>query len=211
MKLFPKATRALSSKTVVSPLNSPQTNTVCLNTEKSDCCLPGNGKEEVFSQSTMPCDTRCIPDHIYKRKNSKNCDINLDDHISFIKKINRKSVTLFSKARTYSGARTLYTKDLTALKNPNCCTFRRLYTCCKTSDLKFSLAFDKKRKCLKLGSACTCCTLKLNCRCFSVNSMLCSANKKFEYNMRTEPPWRVLFFGTDQISVETLKRLHENM
>lgn len=32
-----------------------------------------------------------------------------------------------------------------------------------------------------------------------------------DFQARTEPPWRVLFFGTDQISVETLKRLHENM
>ena len=32
-----------------------------------------------------------------------------------------------------------------------------------------------------------------------------------EFVVRQEPPWRVLFFGTDQISVETLKRLHGNM
>ena len=38
-----------------------------------------------------------------------------------------------------------------------------------------------------------------------------SAHSRSEFVARQEPPWRVLFFGTDQISVETLKRLHENM
>jgi len=29
--------------------------------------------------------------------------------------------------------------------------------------------------------------------------------------IRKDPPWRVLFFGTDQIAVHTLKELHNNM
>ena len=38
-----------------------------------------------------------------------------------------------------------------------------------------------------------------------------SADSVSDFGVRQEPPWRVLFFGTDRISVETLKRLHENM
>lgn len=50
-----------------------------------------------------------------------------------------------------------------------------------------------------------------NQNCKQFHSSVTWSHNEWGMRVRTEPPWRVLFFGTDRISVETLKRLHDSM
>ncbi|XP_060071351.1 methionyl-tRNA formyltransferase, mitochondrial-like [Ylistrum balloti] len=45
----------------------------------------------------------------------------------------------------------------------------------------------------------------------SFSTSVCCANIKEFSNVRMQPPWRVLFFGSDRFSLPALKALHENM
>ena len=94
----------------------------------------------------------------------------------------------------------------TSVKTQTCDIYRRFPTCSRQK-----LTFDKGSWYSSKGVARCRQNLPTGCRNFYTRPVLCSVHREFDFRVRTEPPWRVLFFGTDQISVETLKRLHQNM
>ena len=151
----------------------------------------------VFHHSKQYCENKRL-----------NCDkYDLSNSTSAINQAVSKCDTRLSDLQNRDRRQSLYDGEIwTSVIKLRCRAFQRYM-----SNGKRYMTLHGSHKCLlnQYSSVGSIPSQNQNCKHF--HSSVRWSHNEWGMGVRTEPPWRVLFFGTDRISVETLKRLYDNM
>ena len=151
----------------------------------------------VFHHSKQYCENKRL-----------NCDkYDLSNSTSAINQAVSKCDTRLWDLQNRDRRQSLYDGEIwTSVINLRCRAFQRYI-----SNGKRYMTLHGSHKCMlnQYSSVGSIPSQNQNCKHF--HSSVRWSHNEWGLGVRTEPPWRVLFFGTDRISVETLKRLYDNM